>query len=293
MYNQFFGQFLLQKGLLTAEQLCCVFADEASVRVKLGVLAVDKGWMTAAEAQEIHDLQKSKDQRFGDLAVSNGYLNSFQVEELLQAQRSRHLSLSQAILDRGYLSLSELTPVLELYKAQAALALDENAEEYDSILPLMLDVSQLGPQQQELLPLYTGLFLRNVVRFLQVTPVLEKAEAFTAQTGEWLISQTLKIDGQPLLTGLVLPEKTLVQLAEAYSGETIEEIGELAIDAVAEFLNLHNGMFSITVCNRGSETEMLPQKAEQAPALSVRQGYALSIVTPLGRWQLIFAEPAR
>lgn len=291
MYNQFFGQFLLQKGLLTAEQLCCTFEDEASVRVKLGVLAIDKGWMTAAEAQEIHDLQKTMDQRFGDLAVSKGYLNSFQVEELLQSQRSRHLSLSQAILDRGYLSLAELTPVLELYKAEAALDIDDSKEEFDSILRLVLDLSKLGQEQQELYPLYTGLFLRNVVRFLQVTPVLEKADEFTGKTDEWFISQTLKIDNKQLLTGLILPEKTLVHLAASYSGEAITEVNDLALDAAAEFLNLNNGMFSITICNRGSEAEMLPQKVEQAPGLPVKQGYAMSIVTPLGRLQLIIAEP--
>ncbi|KYZ76735.1 hypothetical protein AXX12_10005 [Anaerosporomusa subterranea] len=291
MYNQFFGQFLLQKGLLTAEQLCCVFEDEASVRVKLGVLAIDKGWMTAVEVREIHDLQKTMDQRFGDLAVSKGYLNSFQVEELLQAQRSRHLSLSQAILDRGYLNLAELTPVLELYKAEAALGIDDSKEDFDSILPLVLDLSKLGQVQQDLYPLYTGLFLRNIVRFLQVTPVLEKADELTGKTDDWFVSQTLKIDNKQLLTGLILPEKTLVQLAVAYSGEAITGVNDLALDAAAEFLNLNNGMFSITICNRGSEAEMLPQKVEQAPGLSVKQGYAMSIVTPLGRLQLVIAEP--
>lgn len=290
MYNQFFGQFLLQKGLLTAEQLCCVFEDEASVRVKLGVLAIDKGWMTAAEVREIHDLQKTMDQRFGDLAVSKGYLNSFQVEELLQSQRSRHLSLSQAILDRGYLNLAELTPVLELYKAEAAVGIDDK-EDFDNFLRLVLDFSKLGKEQQDLYPLYTGLLLRNIVRFLQVTPVLEKADELTDKTDDWFVSQMLKINNKQLLTGLVLPEKTLVQLAAAYSGEAITEVNDLALDAVAEFLNLNNGMFSITICNRGSEAEMLPQKVEQAPGLTVRQGYAMSIVTPLGRLQLVIAEP--
>jgi hypothetical protein len=291
MYNQFFGQFLLQKGLLTAEQLCCVFEDEASVRVKLGVLAIDKGWLTAVEAQEIHDLQKTIDQRFGDLAVSKGYLNSFQVEELLQAQRSRHLSLSQAILDRGYLNLAELTPVLALYKAEAALDAGKSNEDFDSLLRLVLDLSKLGHDQQDLYPLYTGLFLRNAVRFLQVTPVLEKAAELVGKTDDWFISQPLKINNKQLLTGLILPEKTLVQLAASYSGESITAINDLALDAAAEFLNLNNGMFSITICNRGSEVEMLPQKVEQAPGLTVKQGYALSIITSLGRLQLVIAEP--
>lgn len=289
MYDQFFGQFLLQKGLLTVEQLRCILEEEASVRVKLGVLAIDRGWLTAAQAEEIHDLQKAVDQRFGDLAVAKGYLTAAQVEELLQAQRFRHLSLSQAIVDRGYLNLAELAPVLELYKAQTALR--DGNEDFDDVLPLMLDLSLLDQEQQTLYPLYAGLFLRNIVRFLQATPILEKAEALAAETADWLIAQTVIIGNRQLLTGLILPEPVLIQLAASYSGEALDKVNELTLDAAAEFLNLNNGMFSIAVANRGSEARMLPPTIERAPRLPV-PGHALSIVSLLGEMQLVIAEPA-
>ncbi|MDU4961499.1 MAG: hypothetical protein E6X17_12685 [Sporomusaceae bacterium] len=286
MYDQFFGQFLLQKGLLTAEQLCRALGKETAARVKLGVLAIDKGWLSAAQVHELHTLQRSQDTRFGDLAVSKGYLTPAQVDELLQSQRSRHLSLSQAILDSGYLTLAELTPVLALYKAQAALARDEDG--FDAVAQSVIALSSLESGQRERYSLYTGLFLRNAVRFLQTTPVLEAAGPLDQTASDWFISQVISIDGQQLQTGLLLPAATLVQLAAAYSGEPIEAVDELALDAAAEFLNLHNGMFSIAVVNRGGDARMMPQTVGKATLLP-GPGLALSIVTALGRMQLVLA----
>lgn len=287
MYNQFFGQFLLQKGLLTAEQLCRAFQAESAVRVKLGVLAVDRGWMTAAQAQEINEMQKAADKRFGDLAIAKNYLTEDQVTELLQSQRSGHLSLSQAIIDQGFLSLAELTPVLELYKRESGPGRAE--DEYDALAGRCLELAGAG-QTDTLYVDYIGLFLRNMVRSLQVTPVLERAEKFDGSVQGRFISQTLQLQDCNLLTGMALSDATVVQLASLYSKESLNAADELALDAAAEFLNLHNGLFSINLGNSGVEALMLPQQVEQSPEFTVRQGYAVSIVIPFGRLHLIIAQ---
>ena len=285
MYNQFFGQFLLQKGLLNAQQLCRLFQDESSVRVKLGVLAVDKSWMTAVQVQEIHDSQKAADKRFGDLAIEKGYLTEAQVEELLQTQRSGHLSLSQAILDQGMLSLAELTPVLELYKREAGS--NPDGDQYDYLAERCL--AELG-QTDDLSAKYIGLFMRNIIRSLQVQPVLEKAVAFDGTIQGRFISQQLQLQYHNLLTGLALSDESIIQIASLYSREQLTAVDELALDAAAEFLNLHNGLFSVNLGNSDVEALMLPQQIELSPKYAVKQGYAISIVIPLGRLTLIIAK---
>lgn len=287
MYNQFFGQFLLQKGLLTAEQLCRAFQAESAVRVKLGVLAVDRGWMTAAQAQEINEMQKAADKRFGDLAIAKNYLTEDQVTELLQSQCSGHLSLSQAIIDQGFLSLAELTPVLELYKRESGSG--QAKDESDALAGRCLELAGAG-QADTLYVDYIGLFLRNMVRSLQVTPVLERAEKFDGSVQGRFISQTLQLQDRNLLTGMALSDAAVVQLASLYSKESLNAADELALDAAAEFLNLHNGLFSINLGNSGVEALMLPQQVEQSPEFTVRQGYAVSIVNPFGRLHLIIAQ---
>ena len=291
MVDQFFGQFLLQKGLLTAEQLSCALQDENAVRVKLGVLAIDKGWLTAEEAQEIYNLQMTLDKRFGEIAVTKGYLGELQVEELLQTQHQRHLSLSQAILNRGYLDLSELTSALELFKRESAL--DEGNYKVDSsrFSRLLLVFPGVAEDQKNLYYSYVELFLRSVIRFLQVNPVLKHAKKFEAEKSDWIISQIMQIGGRNLVTGLILPEKELIALAGLYSKEVISAVDELALDAAAEFLNLQNGLFSINLSNAGTEVQMLPQQAgKQSGNLPVKLGYSIPIIVPFGEIQLVVAE---
>lgn len=293
MFNQFFGQFLLQRELLTPQQLCAIFEKESSARVKLGMLAIDKSLMTPDQVEEVHRLQKVMDKRFGEVAILKGYLSPAQVESLLQTQSMRHLSLSQAILEHGYLSLGQLTAALEEYKNASVISGAKSADDFDEIAWLLLDFKDSTEEQKELYYTYAGLFLRNIVRFLQASPVLAGSdEAFAGQTQGWAVSQIIEMDGRKLLTGLVLSEDALITLASRYSGELLTTANPLALDSTAEFLNVHNGTFSINLSNTGNDVIMLPQKIEQSPYYAVHRGYSVSVVVPFGQIQLLIAEPA-
>lgn len=47
MFSQYFGQYLLNEKYLTAEQLKASLEYQQSVRLKLGVLAINAGYMNA------------------------------------------------------------------------------------------------------------------------------------------------------------------------------------------------------------------------------------------------------
>lgn len=293
MFNQFFGQFLLQRELLTPQQLCAIFEEESSTRVKLGMLAIDKSLMTPEQVEEVHRLQKVMDKRFGEVAILKGYLNPAQVESLLQTQSLRHLSLSQAILERGYLSLGQLATALEEYKSASIVSGPKSSDDFDEIAWLLLDFKGSSEEQKELYYTYAGLFLRNIVRFLQVSPVLAGSDdEFIGQAQGWVVSQVLELDGRKLLTGIVLSEDALITLASRYSGESLTTADPLALDSAAEFLNVHNGTFSINQSNAGTDAIMLPQQIQQSPYFAVRCGYSVSVVVPFGQMQLLIAEPA-
>ena len=54
MYSQYFGNYLLNKGLISPEQLTDALEYQRSVRLKLGVIAVNAGYMTPSQVEEIH-----------------------------------------------------------------------------------------------------------------------------------------------------------------------------------------------------------------------------------------------
>ena len=49
MYTQFFGNFLLQRNIVTPDQLIAAINQEATSHIKLGTLAMYHNLMTANE----------------------------------------------------------------------------------------------------------------------------------------------------------------------------------------------------------------------------------------------------
>lgn len=101
MFNQYFGNYLLEKNLIKPEELRMVLAQQQSVKVKLGVLAIDAGYMNAEQVDKIHKLQAAKDKRFGELAIEEGYLIENQVVELLNAQKNQIVYWDSFLLRRA------------------------------------------------------------------------------------------------------------------------------------------------------------------------------------------------
>ena len=75
MFTQFFGNFLLNKGVLSSEQLLDALKEQSNAKIKLGTLAMHAGYMTANEVDNIVIMQTHQDRKFGELAVDNGYLS--------------------------------------------------------------------------------------------------------------------------------------------------------------------------------------------------------------------------
>ena len=57
MYTQFFGNYLLEKDIITTEQLLDALQEQSKVHLKLGTLAIHEGYMTAGEVDNIIIMQ--------------------------------------------------------------------------------------------------------------------------------------------------------------------------------------------------------------------------------------------
>lgn len=272
MFSQYFGQYLLNKGLLSPEQMSDVLAYERSVRAKFGVLAIDAGIMTAAQVEEVHQMQRRMDKKFGEIAIAQGYLTLDQLEELLESQTNRHLSLSQAIVDRKYLTLGQLEAALEGYKQENKLTEKQlNAlrdSDFESIVRTFLDFSMAGPHE-DMLYAYVALLMRNMQRFLDEEPIINTS---AGKTSGWMVYQSL-IGEISLFTGLVIPEDLLLKLARRYSGEELDTVDDLAQDCIGEFLNETNGLFTVNMSERGLELDLKPQQIQQVDVVPLRDGY--------------------
>ena len=118
MFAQFFGGYLFNHKLCTAEDLTQAFEAKKHTRLRLGVLAINAGLMTAEQVEHVNITQQSVDKRFGDLAVELGYVTADDVEKLLAQQPTDYLLLGQTLVNNGALTNAEFEKALKDYKAE-------------------------------------------------------------------------------------------------------------------------------------------------------------------------------
>lgn len=125
MFNQYFGNYLLEKKILKPEELRLALEEQNSVKVKLGVLAIDSGYMDAAQVDQIHKLQTVNDRKFGELAIEVGYLTESQLKELLHTQQKSNILIGQVLIEKGLFTFEKYEEVLIQYRQDSRLTNDE------------------------------------------------------------------------------------------------------------------------------------------------------------------------
>lgn len=288
MFSQYFGHYLLNRGLITRDQLADALEFQKSVHVKFGVIAVDEGFMTTAQVEEVHEKQKQMDKRFGEIAVELGYLTEEQVDALISHQKQSHLYLAQALVDREYMTIDEFGSALNDYKTENSLS-DDQFEEIrnGSVEALIENILSKSPEFHEKYSSYLSLFAKNIIRFIDDQVYLEIASVDDIVDSNWYIYQ--EITGEaPLKTGMSMNEEALLYMASVYAEEQLFEVDTLAKDSVSEFLNLHNGIYLVNMSNWGTELKMNPQQVLENTPIS-ETPLVVNVNMSKGTFQLILA----
>lgn len=289
MYSQYFGNYLLNNGLIKPEQLTDALEYQRSVQLKLGVIAVNAGYMTPSQVEEIHNMQKRIDKRFGELAIEKGYINEKQLEEMLATQKQGHLMLGQALIDRGHLTIEQLQQALDNYKKEYGMSTrqfnvvrKDDSQEIEQIFQNYGE-ALLGKMYSD----YVTLLMKNLIRFVDDSPTVEINQLKSDITAQWYTSQEIfgKIS---LHTAIACDREVFVKFAARFAQEEITEPDELAQASVGEFLNLHNGIFLVNMSNNGVELEMHPQQvAENYTLANPGKAYVITCSMTWGRFDVI------
>lgn len=120
MAVKFFGQFLFEQGIVTAEALLNAINLQDKNNLKFGEVAVAMGLVTLAEIQRAHNAQMSKDMKLGDLLVEMGFLTLVQMNDIITRQKNNHLYIGEALVQVGALTNESLQKQLDAFKADQA-----------------------------------------------------------------------------------------------------------------------------------------------------------------------------
>lgn len=257
MFSTFFGNYLLNKGLVSKDDLAKVLQIQKEVRLKLGVLAINAGFMTSTQVQEVNDLQIRQDLRFGDLAVDRKYITSEQLSDLLKQQKSEHLLLAQALIDENLMTISEFEIEIANYKAAHSLT-DEEFDalkngNVDVVVNAFLDFE--GTENAAIYRDYVTLLFKNMIRFIDTDVRIEQSELVTDQSYPHLFTQNVTGEIQ-LTTSFAGTDHSFMTMAGKFAEETFSEMDDYAKDAIGEFLNIHNGLFTVNMSIQGTELDL-------------------------------------
>lgn len=290
MFSQYFGHYLLNRELITREQLADALEFQKSVHVRFGVIAVDEGYMTPLQVEEVHQKQKQVDKRFGEIAIELGFLSDEQVEALVSKQKQNHLFLAQALVDLGIMTIEQYGNSLNDYKKENSLSDDQfeaiKSGSIEALVKKILDVKD--SKRKTTYEKYLSLFAKNLIRFIDDQVYLEVEGLEAAQQDDWLVHQ--KITGElPLFTALSANEDVFLYIASKHAEEELTEVDELAKASVSEFLNLHNGIYLVNLSNWGKELNMEPQNVIENASVS-GEAFLVTVTISKGSFHLILSD---
>lgn len=264
MFNQYFGNYLLEKKIIRPEELRQVLEEQKSVKVKLGVLAIDSGYMNAAQVDRIHKLQTVKDRKFGELALEEGYLTPGQIDGLLLAQKRSNVLLGQILIEKGLFSFEKYEEVMLQYRQDSCLTDEEIEALKNSDVKKIAEtfLKTLPGEPGERLHEYLELFIRNLIRFIDSEIRVETAQETDSYSFDYLVTQPVE-GHQPFFSGFAASEALLTKFASIYADEALTHMDDLAKDSLGEFLNCQNGLFLSHLSNRGIGLELLPGEVKQ------------------------------
>jgi hypothetical protein len=286
MFSQFFGNYLRKRGCITVEQMRDVLALQDSVRVKLGVLAIDAGYLDAAQVEKVHGLQSSMDKRFGEIAIELGLLDEEKLSGLLSQQNKRHLFISQALIDKGIMSFETFEGYLNDFKKDSGLSAKEfealKNNDIDTITQALVHMPELGDAKMYVE--YFALFVRNLVRFIDDHILLDAAAKVQHEDFDCLIHQ--EIDGRfKFFTGFSGAEPAMSEFATRFAKMEVSGMDAVARDSLGEFMNIHNGLFLSKLSNDWVELELLPPEYKSRGSLkSMGVVYKIPFALPFGQF---------
>lgn len=292
MFNQYFGNYLLEKKILKPEELRQILEEQKSVRAKLGVLAIDAGYMNAAQVDLIHRLQAIKDRKFGELAIEEGYLTEAQADNLLKIQKRATSLLGQVLIEKGIFTFEKYEEVLLQYKQDSRLTEEEvQALKNNDIRRIAaIFLKNLSGGHSETVHGYLELFIRNLIRFIDDEVALEEASEADSYSFDYLVTQRIEGEGE-FFNGFAATDAVLKKFASVYAGEELTEMDNLAADALSEFLNCQNGLFISQMFNAGTNMDMFPSEVIKGGILKpVKKLYVIPCNLSFGKIDLIFAD---
>jgi CheY-specific phosphatase CheX len=248
MAVKFFGQFLVEKGIVSRESLLAAIDLQEQKNLKLGEMVMSMGYTTQADIDRAHNAQLSKDMKLGDLLVEMGILTPDKLNEVIEHQKSTHLYIGEALVLVGALTGQQLQQHLDEFKIDQAPYVSERIE-----LPAGVPNSQIWE-------MIADLTYKMITRVLDIQFRPGKSNLATKLDANFMmaaIDLSGDVDARYLLS---VSGELQKRIARAILREDSVEIepAEVLEDSVMEFVNVVCGNVAAKASQMGQIININP-----------------------------------
>lgn len=294
MYTQFFGNFLLNRNVITPEQLVQAIKEEENSHIKLGTLAMYHNLMTANEIDDVIIAQTHEDKHFGQLAVERHYLTAEQVDKLLSEQSPDYLLLGQVLIEQGILTNSDLENLIIDYESEHEIYdLDLQIDQKEQVTRLIRHYCNFDESEfNAVYEAYLTLLFNNLIRFIGTDFTPLSPIPCTEFPTQFCVLQ--KIHGKQSLVSAIDMDRTMaIEFASRYAMDSFDSFDEYVQASLEDFINLHNGLFVVNMSNNHNmELQLDPPENHDKDLLSFEDAsktYLFPILFPFGTVNFIFS----
>ncbi len=261
---KFFGQYLIERGEVKAEQVRAALDLMDAKNRSIGELG---RLISETDADKVNAEQRHRDMPFGELAAEMGLLNEEQIDNLVQLQWRTRLRIGQALVRLGHLGNVRLEELLISYEEEQAPHRIENLA-----LPAGLESNALAPFVLDLFPNLLMRVARIATRVGSGEPIVEPPN--------FPVKIAVSVSGESsLVICLVGDEEFSRQLAAKTSGLDPESLDmELLLDGVGEFLNVLAGNAMALAERNGIAMELEPPQTE----IDFESGFLFELAVNVG-----------
>ncbi|MBT6177387.1 MAG: hypothetical protein HOI23_09060 [Deltaproteobacteria bacterium] len=120
MAVKFFGQFLIQKGEISVDQLREALDLMESRNRSFCDMAVEKGLLTVEQSETLKSLESNTPTTASQAAAEEGFLTTEQVSDVLKAQQGARIRIGEALVELTFVEQAQLPQLLEAFHADQA-----------------------------------------------------------------------------------------------------------------------------------------------------------------------------
>lgn len=240
MFAQLFGYYLLDKNIISKEQLNEALVNKNIYKERLGSLFTTAGYMTPEQVEYVHHEQMRFDKKMGDIAVFLGFLTRRQMEELLDKQDRDDTALGEALVAKGYITKSEYENLIKAYRQELGLTSDINDK--NNLKKDIISIYNLDDlPDKDIFSEYVSLFVRNSIRFVGDDFAFSCFDPEREGEQECTIYQNIEGKNVSLKTAVAGSQKAFNAFAVRCAEKKAYECSH---SDVGDFLSLQNGLYA-------------------------------------------------